>query len=291
MAPISKFIELNDLKVSYYEWGDPQDPTILLIHATGMHGRVWDRTVEALPKGFHVIAVDQRGHGRSQSEDYLLDWSVMGKDASDFLIALDLKNIVGVGHSMGGHALLQAAIKHPDRFDRLLLIDPVIFPPEKYAEVGDKENPHPTKSPIARRRDQFANWQEMKSVFSEKTPYCNWMPDILENYCRFGLMPKQDDEGYCLACRPDVEASVYIGHCSVNLLNEIPNITVPTTIMRAKDKDPDMTDKIDFSASPTWEDLASLFPNAKDVPLKHLTHFIPMQEPALVAKYIVDEES
>lgn len=289
MAPIQRYFEFEGWKQSYYQWGDPGDPTILLLHATGMHGRVWDKTIEALPAGLHIIAIDQRGHGNSLSDDYLLDWRILGQDLSRFITGLDLTNIIGVGHSMGGHALTQAVLLHPDRFCRLVLIDPVIFAPQRYEQKGDFENIHPTSSPIARRRNGFSNWQEMKSIFSVRVPYCHWVPEILDNYCRYGLVQNQEEEGFGLACRPDVEASVYLGHCSVNLLDDIPNIKIPTTVLRAKDRDPNITHKIDFSASPTWEKLADLFPNGKDVPLKHLTHFIPMQEPALVANYITDD--
>jgi pimeloyl-ACP methyl ester carboxylesterase len=44
---------------------------------------------------------------------------------------------------------------------------------------------------------------------------------------------------------------------------------------------------MDFTASPTWPDLAKQFPNAQDVYLPDLTHFIPMQDPGLVADFML----
>jgi len=44
--------------------------------------------------------------------------------------------------------------------------------------------------------------------------------------------------------------------------------------------------EMDFSASPTWPELAAQFPRGQDVHLPELTHFIPMQDPQLVADFI-----
>ena len=39
------------------------------------------------------------------------------------------KNIIGIGHSIGGNILLKAAIKQPEKFDKIILLDPTLFPP------------------------------------------------------------------------------------------------------------------------------------------------------------------
>jgi len=39
------------------------------------------------------------------------------------------KNIIGIGHSIGGNILLKAAIKQPEKFDKIVLLDPTFFPP------------------------------------------------------------------------------------------------------------------------------------------------------------------
>ena len=48
-------------------------------------------------------------------------------------------------------------------------------------------------------------------------------------------------------------------------------------------------DSMDFSGSPTWKYLSSCFFNGRDISVPHLTHFIPMQNPELTAKYILDK--
>jgi len=287
MIPAQKFYETSSLKLSYYEWGNPTNPTLLFIHATGMHGRIWDQTVKALPSGYHIIALDQRGHGASSSDTYLLDWALMGNDAIEFIKGLGLKSVTGIGHSMGGHVLTQAALALPDVFQNLVLIDPVIFPPERYQETTDFEKGSPANHPLARRRRQFDSWQDMFDVFENKDPYSLWHPEVLKDYCKYGLIKDSEVSTYTLACAPDIEASVYMGHLSVDLTEQLSNIIVPVFVMRAKGRDENSKHQIDFSASPTWPELSSQFEQGEDIWLKELTHFIPMQEPNLTAQYIM----
>jgi hypothetical protein len=48
---------------------------------------------------------------------------------------------------------------------------------------------------------------------------------------------------------------------------------------------------MDFASSPTWHGVAAAFPDGRDVYLPELTHFIPMQDPELTARFIVDEHA
>ncbi|MFL2526033.1 MAG: hypothetical protein ACJ0Q3_00955 [Candidatus Azotimanducaceae bacterium] len=56
-------------------------------------------------------------------------------------------------------------------------------------------------------------------------------------------------------------------------------------ILRAPPRKNDSAE-VDFTASPTWPGLVKSFPNAEELYLDHLTHFIPMQEPVFVADVI-----
>jgi hypothetical protein len=58
------------------------------------------------------------------------------------------------------------------------------------------------------------------------------------------------------------------------------------TVLRARLPGPGPRDLTDFTASPTWPELASLFEQGRDVFLPELTHFIPMQDPELVAAFM-----
>ncbi len=285
-APIERIFEASTCRIGTAEWGRRGDPVVFLIHATGFHGRCWDEIVRALPPGFNVIAVDLRGHGRSEKTGPISNWAEPARDIAELVENLQLSSTIGAGHSMGGHILVQIAAANPRAFKRLLLIDPVIMAPEMYK--GAPFWPPGTEHPVARRRNAWANWQEMLDAFKNRNPYSLWAPKVLEDYCRYGLMPAANG-GFELACPPAVEASIYMGSAGTDIYEAVRKVTAPVTILRAKEREVGPRNQLDFSASPTWPQLATVFQNASDTYLKDLTHFIPMQDPALVARYITNK--
>jgi len=287
-APTEKSFQASGARIAYAEWGKPGDPVILLIHATGFHARCWDQTVKALPPGFRVIAVDTRGHGRSEKTGPIRDWTVPAQDIAELIEHLDLRHAFGAGHSMGGHLLVQVAATHPSAFKRLVLIDPVMLPPEAYANPHLTALPEGAVHPVARRRNAWASWQEMFDAFKTRHPYSLWRKEVLEDYCRYGLVPAASGQGFELACPPAIEASIYLGHAGSDIYALAARVKVPVTVLRAKPREPGPRDLTDFAASPTWEGVARTFAQGRDVPLPHLTHFIPMQEPELTARFIAD---
>lgn len=239
--------------------------------------------VANLPESYRVIGVDLRGHGRS-SRTGPFGWFDLGKDVVDLVDTLDLHNVVVAGHSMGGHCALYASAKRASRFRALVLVDPVVLSPEQYAEqtatwTAQGSDEHP----IARRRRLWDSPSEMFENFSKRHPFNLWQPGILRDYCEYGLLAQQS--GYELACPPQIEAQIYMGTSQRDLKCLLPKVTQPTVIMRAKQRiGPRET--MDFANSPTWPGLAAALPNARDIYLPELSHFIPMQRPELVAAQI-----
>jgi pimeloyl-ACP methyl ester carboxylesterase len=290
-SPTEATFQATGARIAYVEWGKPSDPVVFLIHATGFHARCWDQTVKALGPGYRVIAVDTRGHGRSEKTGPINDWAVPAQDLAELIEHLNLKEAVGAGHSMGGHLLVQIAATHPNAFKRLVLIDPVMLPPEVYASPHLTALPEGAVHPVARRRNAWASWQEMFDAFKKRHPYSLWRPQVLEDYCRYGLVPAASGQGFELACPPAIEASIYMGHAGRDIYRLASRVRCPVTVLRAKPREPGPRDLTDFAASPTWEGVARSFTNGRDVPLPHLTHFIPMQEPELTARFIADENT
>jgi pimeloyl-ACP methyl ester carboxylesterase len=288
--PIERTFDAGPVRLAYFEWGIATAPAILLVHATGFHARCWDRTVAALPDGYRVIALDMRGHGRSDKVGPYT-WDTFGRDLEAFVRALELEAAIGVGHSMGGHCVASVAARCPGVFDRLLLIDPVIVDPELY--LGDRLRGYdsPEDHPVARRRDRWDSWEDMFERFVNRLPFSRWRPDVLEDYCRYGLLPDPSGQGWHLACPPLVEASIYLGNTKTDIHPLLPGIDLPVVVMRARSREPSEIPSMDFSGSPTWPGLAAEFPRGRDVPLPQYSHFIPMEDPELVARFIIDPDA
>ena len=281
---------VRGIEIASFEWGPADGRTVVLTHATGFHARCWDATVAALGDGFRVIAVDQRGHGRSGKAGPF-HWQQFGADLVELLDRLDVRDAVGVGHSMGGHAMVQAAARRPERFERLVLVDPVIMEPGAYEGwAEDRPFESPEEHPVARRRADFDSWEDMFARFRGRHPFRLWREDVLRDYCRHGVLARAEGDGYTLACPPIVESSIYMGSGGMDIYEAIRTLSRPVLVVRAKRREI-RQGEMDFSQSPTWEGLAEAFPDGRDVYRPDLTHFIPMQHPELVAAAIAAPES
>lgn len=285
--PTHHFFDAEKARLSYFEWGAPDAPPILLLHATGFHARVWDKTVAALPEGYRVIAVELRGHGRSPFSEPIESWKAIAQDVREFVRAIGLRDAIGVGHSMGGYCMTRTAYHEPHAFKRVLLIDPVLSRPDVYEHDRHAEYDGPAMHPIASRRNRWASWEDMRDGFKDRPPYSLWRPEVLDDYCRYGVA--EDGDGCRLACAPLVEASVYYFQRHTNIYYLIRQIETPVTVLRAMVRTEAEWRTTNFTKSPTWERLADQFKNGRDVYLPNFTHFIPMQDPDLVARFIADE--
>ncbi len=275
-------IDVNGIRLAYAEWRPELrrkgQPTLLLCHATGFHGRVWDRMLTLLPD-WHAIAVDLRGHGLSETTP-IENWVVFGQDIAELLRRLDLHDVVGVGHSMGAHTLVRAAAAEQARFTGLFLFDPTILPrdahrPGQAFDVGDH--------PVSRRNRRFASALAMRERFADRAPYASFDPQVLADYCTHGLVPAADGNGFELACRPETEAAIYLSSRADDSVYEaVARIDLPVLIARAK-LPMSESDRSDFSFSPTWPELASAFKHARDLHFTERNHLMPLESPAQTA--------
>lgn len=288
--PEQHFFDGTETRISYFTWGPADGDPVVMVHATGFHARVWDRTVAHLAGRYRVIAPELRGHGRSGRPGPVSSWHEPARDLGELFAALGLSGAVGVGHSMGGHCLVQLAAADAALFRRLVLIDPVILAPETY-RTGLRHYDGiegPQDHPVARRRNRWRDWQEMAARFADRHPYSLWCREVLDDYCRYGIVPRPDGEGFELACPPEIEASVYMNHASVDIHAEVAAVSAPVTIVRARERGADEADRMDFAISPTWPALAGRFEHGRDIHRPDLSHFIPMQDPAFTAA-LIDE--
>ena len=278
-------------ELAWYEWGE-RDPTnsratILMLHATGFHAQCWRQVIAALPPDQHVICLDLPGHGASSNT--LQDgWHGVCDQALYFVETLDLDNLVGVGHSMGGYVIFSLTAAETHRYRGSLLIDPVILDPVRY-ESPMAYGSDPAEHPTARRRNHWRDWQEMFEYFKARHPFSLWDKRVLRDYCEHGLVKRSDLNGYELACPPLIEASIYVNSATASPLHLFSQVTVPTWVLRGYERDFEEVAKsgrMDFSASPTWPELAERLPNGRDIHWDDLSHFIPMQAPERVAGLI-----
>lgn len=121
----SRWIEVDGIRVHYYESGSKDGPPIVLVHGLGGHGEDWRNLLPHLVgTGFHVYIPDLPGYGRSQ-QPRNFSYSIPDEANSvlHFMDALGLKQVDLGGHSMGGWIVQWLAAKHPERVHKLMLFD------------------------------------------------------------------------------------------------------------------------------------------------------------------------
>lgn len=284
-APREHRLETPGGEICWFEWGTPSDrPSLLLLHATGFHARLWDQVVAALPPGTHVIAPDQLGHGRSFKPASLSDWANTADTLLPLIDRFAGTPLVGCGHSMGGYVLTRLAAERPDAFAHLFLIDPVIMPPEFYIGAVDEPVPDPADHPVARRRGRWDGWEAMNAHFASRPPYAHWQPEVLADYCRYGVLRAADGEGWDLACPPALEASVYQNALRTNPYDWLGRIAAPVSVIRARSGE--RSGNLDFSVSPTAPGLGAAIGAVRDEQWADQSHFIPMEAPQRLADLI-----
>lgn len=275
-------VDLVDVSLRVTEWPGEGDP-VLLLHATGFHSRCWDEIARCLP-GVHLYAVDLRFHGGSERHSEA-DWQLMASDIEQLLQRLDLQEVIGVGHSIGGYLVAFAAARQRWRFRQLILIDPVICSRQLYAhQFAQLEQVDPALSPVSRRKNQWRDAEEMYQRFRNKTPFDRWQEQVLRDYCEHALREVPGESALQLACDPLHEASIYLSQRGNEIIHDLlPELTLPVTLLRAA---ADEENPFNLAASPTWPGLAGALPDAREIYLPQLTHFIPMEDPGLVARVI-----
>ena len=97
-------------------------PPLVLLHGMLGSSRNWQTTGADLAKEHHVMALDLRNHGRSPHADEMT-YDAMLADVLGWLDAQALQRASFLGHSMGGKLAMQLACRHPERVDRLIVVD------------------------------------------------------------------------------------------------------------------------------------------------------------------------
>ncbi|HUH06598.1 MAG TPA: alpha/beta fold hydrolase [Egibacteraceae bacterium] len=133
------FIDLNGVRHHYVSKGE--GPPIVLVHALGGSLHSWYGVIENLALHHHVVALDLRGHGRSDAGRKQLSIPAWADDVHALISALELPAVTLVGHSMGTLIAQHLAASKPEAVDNLVLLGGISYfePPANDAYVKRAE--------------------------------------------------------------------------------------------------------------------------------------------------------
>jgi pimeloyl-ACP methyl ester carboxylesterase len=124
-------VTVQGLAICLCEWGPATGKPVLCVHGTRDHGASWEAVATTLvAQGYHVIAPDLRGHGRSDhvapySQYQLRDFV---SDLAQIAEALGKQPVTLVGHSLGAIIAVLYSAAYPASVERLVLVEPPLSP-------------------------------------------------------------------------------------------------------------------------------------------------------------------
>lgn len=155
-------IKINGLSVNYLFFGEANHsvPNVLVIHGAGQSSVCWEKQFDFFNsyKRFNFFLIDLPGHGKSEGNGFI-SIKEYADFIEDFVQKLNLKDLILIGHSMGGRISQIFAINYPD-----VVIGCVL--------VGTGARIRVTKATLKAAENDFEYFGRMatKNSFSESTP-------------------------------------------------------------------------------------------------------------------------
>jgi pimeloyl-ACP methyl ester carboxylesterase len=269
--PKDKYLDINGLRFHYLDWGTFGNQSMLLLHGFMAHARVWDDFALRLRHRYHILALDQRGHGESQwskGAAYTLDDHFL--DIYRFIETLGLDDLILVGHSMGGRNALFYAACAPAKIKRLILVD---ARPGNNQEASRALREHLATLPL-----QADSLDEV--VRAIQTLYPNLPQDICLNMANHGYKKAPGGEyipKYDVRMGLQAERS---GYTAEDLWPFLENITCPTLIVQGEQSR--------FVSSDDANRMHRILPRAELNEIPEATHLPVLENPPIFYKVLSD---
>lgn len=133
-----------------YEVRGNDSTALVFVHGWSCDRTYWREQIEPFARDFTVVALDLAGHGESGAERERWTMQAFGSDVAAVAEKLALKDIVLIGHSMGGDVIVEAARRLPGRVTGLVWVD-------TYRQLGTSRTQEEIDAMLAPFRRDFVN--------------------------------------------------------------------------------------------------------------------------------------
>ena len=272
------------MKIPAIDFGGNGEELVFL-HANGYPPDCYRPLLARLAKRYHLTAMVQRPLWPNSKPQDIEDWHPLSDDFLHFLDVHHSTPLVCVGHSMGGVALLRAALREPERFKAIVLLDPVLFPPYFIAfwnimqklKIGERH--HPFINAARQRRQQFDDLDRLYQGFRRKHVFRYFDDEALHAYVE-GIACPMEEGAYQLCYSAEWETRIYLTSIrrDMDIWRGLPKFEVPMLIIRGAETDA------------FWEGTAKLIqrkqPKVRVEALGKSTHLVPLERPKEVSNLI-----
>ena len=272
------------MNIPFLDFGG-NGPVLLFLHANGYPPDCYQPLISHLIESYHVTAMVQRPLWKGSQPEELDDWRQLTDDLFQYLDTHHSAPIACIGHSMGGVALLRGALRDPERFSSIILLDPVLFPPyfirlwQVFFGLGLGERLHPLVKNSKARRHQFNDLDRLYNGYRKKSVFRFFDDTALRSYIK-GIACKTEKGYYQLCYSSDWETRLYVNSVwpDMDIWRGLPNLYIPTLIIRGTE------------TNTFWEHTAKLVkrkqPKVRVEALEKSTHLVPLERPREVANLI-----
>lgn len=286
--PERRSIKMWDGEASVLAWeaADARAPAIHFAHANGFNALTYRTLLDPLADDMRLYASDLRGHGQSTlaaNPKGMQSWLIYRDDIVRTLNELDGRPKMLVGHSMGATASLMVALAKPAWVTGLVLVEPVIMPPQyvrwmKIARaLGLAERLSPLVAQAKKRRGIWPSREAMFEAYRGRGAFRTWPEDVVRDYITGGAVDFVDDKQVRLACTPGWEAANYASD-AVDVWRELDGLRCPLTLI--------VGDKRSTCPDSVIELLIARRPEIRVVKVPGASHFLPMEYPEIVQREI-----
>lgn len=255
------WFETEGLKLRFVEWGSDAAPAIVMLHGLRSYAHTFEPVAVPLRNTWRVIALDQRGRGRSDWDpkgDYFTEAYV--RDLSALVDHLALERFVLLGHSMGGANAIVYAARHPERVSALVIED---MGPGASANSGGADR---IKRELSETPDSFASWAEATAFWRRIRPDIS--AEALQSRVTHSL--RQGADGRVIWCHDG--AGIAKSRLSappekiVGLWPYVEALRMPTQLIRGA--------KSDFLSASIASEMCRRNPNIRTADVPGATHYV-----------------
>jgi esterase len=214
--PQSHFVVRDTVKLHHLDWGNQGRHPLVLVHGSRLHAHVWNHFSRRFSDRYHVIALDQRGHGDSA-------WHPQQfyEDLRAIVEARGLKRFTLIGHSLGGRVSMLFAHRHPELLERLVLVDITPGRPASVPVPGEVSDDN---------RTAVGEFESREAALVHLTRLMSRAPaSLIEESVQYGL--KQTREGrYTWKYDPGFLSGHRTRATGIDLWSAVKTIATPTLL-------------------------------------------------------------
>ena len=219
----------DGVDIYFKDWGPKTAQALMFHHGWPLSSDDWDaQLVFFVNRGYRVIAHDRRGHGRSSQVADGHDMDHYAADAEAVVEALDLKNVVHIGHSTGGGEVTRyVARAKPGRVSKAVLIGavpPIMLKTAAYPNGLPIEVFDGFRKSLAADRASFYRDVASGPFYGFNRPGVETLPAVIDNWWRQGMM------GGAKAHYDGIKA-----FSETDFTDDLKAIDVPTLVMHGDD--------------------------------------------------------